>query len=182
MAALLIVGKWALNLIPNVEVVTLFCALFGYTFGFVAIIPTCIFCLEETLVYGIHTWVIDYFVHWNVIVVAFTLLGKMRHEPMKKIEYVLPVVCAVVLTAIYGVFTSAVDAVFACIYSEWGKFFYYFGVIYVRGIYLYVIHVVCNLVLFTVAFYPLSILLFKLKKSIFKEGTPQPKTDENYKL
>ncbi len=174
MSALLIVGKWSLNLIPNVEVVTLFCGLFGYTFGFISVIPTCIFCLEETLAYGIHTWVIDYFVHWNVVTVIFAVLGKLRREPMRKFEYVLPTVCAVATTAIYGVFTSAVDAVFACIYSEWSKFFYYFGVIYVRGIYLYIIHVVCNLILFSTLFYPLSLLIFKLKKQMFKNVERSP--------
>jgi len=167
MSALLIVGKWSLNLVPNVEVVTLLCALFGYTFGFVSIIPACIFCIEETLAWGIHTWVIDYFVHWNIVVTAFALLGKARHEPMKKIEYVAPVVIAVLLTANFGVFTSAVDAAYACLYSEWSRFFQYFSVIYVRGIYLYIVQVVCNLVLFSVVFHPLALLIIKLKRKIY---------------
>ena len=45
MVALLIVGKAALTMIPNIEVVSLFCALFGFVFGFIAIIPATLFCL-----------------------------------------------------------------------------------------------------------------------------------------
>ena len=42
MAALLVAGKAALTAIANVEVVSLFCALFGYVFGVVSVIPVCI--------------------------------------------------------------------------------------------------------------------------------------------
>ena len=167
MAALLVAGKWALNAIPNVEVVTLFCALFGYVFGFAAVIPTTVFCIEEMLAFGVHTWVVDYLVHWNAIVCVFAALGKIRHYPMKKIEYVIPVFIGVFLTATYGVFTSTVDAVFACFYSDFTKFFTYFLTIYSRGVVFFVVHIVCNLVTFTVLFHPLRILLEKLKEKVY---------------
>ena len=171
MSALLIAGKWALNVVPNVEVVTLLCALYGYTFGFIAVIPACIFCLEETLAWGVYTWVIDYFVHWNVVVCCFAILGRFFRARKSAKDMVLPSVLAAVLatllTAVFGVFTSAVDAVFACIYSEWSNFFYYFGVIYARGVILFVVHIVSNAIIFSVLFMPLAMLMRRLKDGLF---------------
>lgn len=167
MAALLVAGKWALNLVPNVEVVTLFCALFGYTFGFIAVVPATIFCLEETLAWGVHTWVIVYFVHWNTIVIVFSLLGKLKKEPMTKIDYVLPVIVAVIATVVFGLFSTFVDAVYACIYSSFDKFFVYFATIYGRGIVFFIVHTVCNLVLFSLVFHPLAKLIAALKRKVF---------------
>ena len=182
MTALLIVGKWSLNVLANVEVVTLFCAVFGYTFGFIAIIPSTIFCFEEMLVWGAHTWVICYFLHWNLVVIAFALLGARKRKKLSRgqegesantkdnfsfaFDVAIPTAVAVTLTALFGVLTSAVDAVFACINSSWDKFLVYFSVIYARGIVLYIVHVVCNFVAFLTLFYPLTKLVFTIKPKI----------------
>ncbi len=175
MAALIIAGKWSLVVIPNVEVVTLFCGLFGYVFGFIAIIPATIFCIEETFAWGVHTWVLVYFVHWNAVVALFALLGKLRRKPPKAIDYVLPVVCAVVITVLFGVFSTFVDAVYACVYSSFDKFFIYFGTIYARGIVFFIVQTVCNLVLFSTVFHPLAKLLFAINDKVFPPNEPMTK-------
>ena len=53
MAATLEGGKLALSFIPNVEIVTLLCAVYGYVFGFYGIIATYIFVGIETLIWEI---------------------------------------------------------------------------------------------------------------------------------
>ena len=179
MSALLVVGKWALSGLANIEVVTLFCALFGYTFGFIAVIPATIFCIEETLAWGtgFYSWIPSYFIHWNVIVIAFAVLRKFRHTPKKKADYILPVVLGVGLTATFGVLTSLVNSIFAVIYTDISKFFYYFAIDYTRGILFYAIQIACNVVLFTVAFAPLSKILDGVKGRIFPDNSPSPKVE-----
>ena len=172
MTALLVVGKWSLNSLANIEVVTLLCALFGYTFGFAALIPSTLFYLEETLAWGVHTWVLCYLIHWNLIVVIFAFLGAKKRKdeilpPFKAfVDVILPTIIAVTITFLFGVNTSFVDAVYACVNSSFDRFFTYFGIIYSRGFILFIVHITCNLVTFSTLFYPLSKLFFSLKKRL----------------
>ena len=168
MSALLVVGKWALNVIPNVEVVTLFCGLFGYVFGFAALIPATVFCIEETFVWGFNTWQLAYFIHWNLVTLLFVFLGRAAHEPKRKTDYFLPVVCGVLITATYGVLTSFIDALYAAILSDMGRLFEYFAIIYVRGVAFYAVHVISNAIILSVLFLPLSFLLKKLKEKVYR--------------
>ena len=158
MAALLEAVKWALAVLPNVELVSLFCALYGYVFGLIGVVPVCVFVCIEMLWWGVNTWVLEYFVHFPLITLVFCLFRALKVDKT-------PVFVAVItlLTAFFGVFTSFVDVVFFMGFEDfWRRFCIY----YMRGIMFYVVHVVCNFVVFLLLFKPLAKLLEKLKLSI----------------
>ena len=73
-AALLTGGKEALAAIPNVEVVTLLCALGGYALGAVALASIAAFVTVEGAIYGFGSWIISYYVHWPLVCAAFMLI------------------------------------------------------------------------------------------------------------
>ncbi len=79
-APIIIVGKHALQMIPNVEVVTFFILLFTLVFGWKTLIPVFIFVVEEGLFYGFNpSWYVFYCVIWpllSVLTMAFRPLLK----------------------------------------------------------------------------------------------------------
>ena len=130
-AATLVGGKFVLSAIPNVEIVTLLCAVYGYVLGVTGLIAVYVFVVTETLIYGFGTWVISY-----------------------KPNRILYTAVAVVLTVAFGVFSSLVDVGLASGYFE--NFGERFAVYYVRGIYFYIAQTVTNLVVFPTLFVPIS--------------------------
>lgn len=78
MAATLEGGKLALSFIPNVEIVTLLCALYGYVFGLSGVVATYVFVGLETLIWGVSSWVITYLIHWGAVAIIFALLGDRK--------------------------------------------------------------------------------------------------------
>ena len=157
MAATVECGKLALALIPNVEVVTVLLALYGYVFGASGVMAAVIFVCIEPLIYGFGTWVITYFIHWPLVAVAFMLFSKLRI----KNRWILTAL-AVVLTAWFGILSSLVDVgLFSGTYE---KFWYRFGIYYARGITFYLTQIICNAVLFPLLFTYLAGKLEKIKK------------------
>ena len=161
MAALLSGGKWALSAVVNVEVVSLFCALFGYVFGPVATIPVCVFVLLEVMIYGIGypSWVITYFIHFNSIVIVFWLLSKIKLKT--------PVVYAVVIafmTFVFGVMEAALNVL--PVSTSLDNFGWRFGVYYGRGVAFCLVHIISNTIIFAVLFLPLKKLLFAIKEKM----------------
>ena len=156
MAATLEVGKFVLSFLPNVEVVTLFCALFGYVFGGAGVIATFVFIAIEPLIYGFGTWIISYCLYWPMVAIIFMLLGRANVR-----NRVILTGIAVLLTAWFGILTSLVDVGLFSGYFD--RFFYRFGIYYIRGISFYVTQIICNAVLFPLLFRPLSTLLKKFK-------------------
>ena len=161
MAATVEAGKWALAAIPNVEIVTLFTALYGYVFGWMGMAATLVFVWLESMIWGFNTWVLEYIVHWSAVCGAFWLLGRLR----VKNRVVLTAV-AVILTIAFGVQSSLVDVL---LYMRDGTFIvkttnYWrrFAVYYMNGIWFYVAQVVTNLVVFPLLFIPLQRVLHKL--------------------
>ena len=160
MAATIEAGKWALAAVPNVEVVTLFCALYGYVFGWMGMAATMVFVWMESMIWGFNTWVIEYIIHWGAVCGFFWLLGHLRVK-----NRVALTATAVVLTIAFGVQSSIIDVL---VYMKDGQFFaktanfwYRFGVYYMRGIWFYVAEVVTNLVVFPLLFIPLQRLLHR---------------------
>ena len=151
--------KLALAALPNVEVVTLLCALFGYVFGFYGVISVVLFVAIEPLIWGFGSWVISYFIYWPLVALIFMLLGK------KKIRHrAIVTAVAVALTVFFGVLTSVVDLLF---YTNIQALIKEFAAYYLRGTVFYVTQIVCNLLLFAFAFTPLSKVLIKLNKMFF---------------
>lgn len=158
MAALLESVKWALNIFPNVELVSLFCALYGYVFGLIGVVPVFVFVCIEMLWWGINTWVLEYFVHFPLITVVFCFFRTLKIDK----TWVF-VTFITLLTAFFGVFTSFVDVTF---FMGFEDFWRRFSIYYMRGIWFYVVHVACNFIVFLLLFKPLSKLLEKLKLSV----------------
>ncbi|MCH5151646.1 MAG: hypothetical protein J1F65_03185 [Clostridiales bacterium] len=166
-AALLVGGKEALAVLPNIEVVTLLIALCAYVWGPVVVFPAVnVFIAVDMAIWGVNTWIISYFIHWNSVAVAFWLLGKARFRH-RAVEVVCVTSLAVVFSTLFGVLTSAVDTLVGFtgegFFVDFDNVLYRFAVMYVNGVSFYVTQIVCNLVLFAVAFLPLVIVNRKAK-------------------
>ena len=83
MAATLECGKLALSFLPNIEVVTILLALYGYTFGIYGIMAAFVFVCIEPLIYGFGTWVVSYFLYWPLVALVFMLFAKLRIKNRK---------------------------------------------------------------------------------------------------
>ena len=82
MAATLECGKLVLSFIPNVEVVTLLVALYGYVFGGLGIIAAAVFVCIEPLIWGFGSWFITYIIYWPLVAVFsafFVSLSKITN-------------------------------------------------------------------------------------------------------
>lgn len=171
-AALLVGGKEALAVLPNIEVVTLLIALCAYVWGPLVVFPVVnVFIAVDMAIWGVNTWIISYFIHWNVVALCFWLLSKARFRH-KAVEVVVVTALAAVLTILFGVLTSVVDTLVGYtgkgFFVDFDNFFARFAVMYVRGWVppFYLAQIVCNIVLFSTAFLPLVALNRKAKMRI----------------
>ena len=174
-AALLVGGKEALAVLPNIEVVTLLIALCAYVWGPVVVFPAVnVFIAVDMAIWGVNTWIISYFIHWNSVAVAFWLLGKIKYKH-RAVEVVVATAFAVVFSAAFGALTTAVDTLVGYtgegFFVDFDNVLYRFAVMYVNGVSFYVTQILCNLVLFAVAFLPLEIVNRKAKlRMLSKDG------------
>ena len=74
MAATIECAKLALMFLPNIEVVTILSALYGYVFGIYGVIATIVFVCIEPLIYGFGTWVVSYFLSWRKKFIKFSTI------------------------------------------------------------------------------------------------------------
>ncbi|MCR4660747.1 MAG: hypothetical protein K5765_01950 [Clostridia bacterium] len=174
MTATIEAGKLALSFLPNVEVVTLLCAIYGYVFGPIGLISVSLFVLIETFIYGVHTWVIAYIIHWNLICLVFILIRK------KITNRFLITGIALIFVSLFGVLTSMIDTLILNYNSE--TFWHEFSVLYMRGIWFYVTEIVCNLILFPICFPPLAKVLTKFKNKYFGTKKEDKEIETNQKL
>ena len=161
-AALLVGGKEALAVLPNIEVVTLLVAICAYVWGPVVVLPAVnVFIAVDMAIWGVNTWIISYFIHWNTVAIAMWLLGKIPFKH-KAVQITVVTFAAAVLTTLFGVLTTAVDTMVGYtgegFFVDIDNFFKRFAVMYVAGGSFYVAQIVCNIVLFATAFYPLVAL------------------------
>ena len=172
-AALLVGGKEALAALPNIEVVTLFTAICAYCWGLAVVLPAVnVFIAVDMAIWGVNTWIISYFIHWNTVALCFWALGKVkiRHNWQK---VVFATAFAAVLTALFGVLTTAVDTVVG--YTGKGFFVDFdnvlqrFAALYATGVPFFITHIVCNLALFATAFLPLERLNDRAKLRILPQ-------------
>lgn len=140
--------KFALAAIPNVEGVTLLCAVYGYCLGVGGVVAAVVFCAIETAIYGVSTWVISYFIHWPFIALVFALLSRLKVK-----NILIITLTAAVLTTLFGVQTSLVDT--GLFSGFFDRFWERFAIIYVRGGIFYVTQIVCNIIVFPILFRPL---------------------------
>ena len=157
MAATLEVAKLVLAFLPNIEVVTLLCGLYGYVFGIWGVLATIVFVTIEPLIWGFGMWIISYYLYWPLVAVVFLLLGKAKIR-----NRVLLTATALVLTLWFGALSSAIDV--GLFSGSYDRFFNRFSIYYARGIAFYAIQLACNAVAFPLLFRPMSELLNRLKR------------------
>ena len=158
-AATLECAKLALSFLPNLEVVTLLTALYGYVFGWLGVLSAVVFVCIEPLVYGFNTWVITYFIYWPLVAFIFMMLrrAKVRNR------FILTIV-AVGLTVFFGILSSIVDTAIMIGVNK-----YYFKnlvIYYLRGSIFYIVQIICNATLFPLLFTFLSDKLKLIKRNM----------------
>ena len=158
MTASMTCGKLALSFLPNIEVVTLLCALYGYVFGVYGVVASFLFVLIEPLMYGIGSWIVTYIIYWPTVAAIFMLFKKKNIN--NRIIFTLT---AAALTFAFGIISSVVDSAFLLGINE-----YYpknLLIYYIRGIVFYTVHLVSNVVIFLTAYPFLSQKLELVRRS-----------------
>ena len=153
-------AKLVLASLPNVEVVTLLLALYGYCFGALGAVAAVVFVCIEPLIWGFGTWFLSYLLYWPTLALVFAALGRRGKEVGK----IFPAVVAILLTVWFGILSSLVDVgLFA---GVWERFFERFFIYYLRGVPFYALQVATNAVIFPLLFKPITKLLYKIKSRI----------------
>ena len=145
MAATIECGKLVLSFLPNVEVVTLLCAIYGYVFGWLGVVATLVFVCVEPLIWGLGSWIVTYIIYWPLVAFAFMLLSKRGI----KNRWIITAV-AVGLTVAFGILSSVIDTAFYLGINQ--AYFRNFILYYVRGAVFYIVQTVCNGVIFPTLF------------------------------
>ena len=145
MAATLECGKLVLSFLPNIEVVTILCALYGYVFGVLGIVAAVVFVCIEPLIYGFGSWIITYFIYWPIVAFVFMML---RRRGVKGRLWLTLV--ALAMTVGFGVLSSIIDAAFYLGINK--NYLANVLLYYLRGIAFYLAHLACNAVLFPTLF------------------------------
>ena len=153
-------GKLVLSALPNIEVVTLLLALYGYVFGWYGVLSALVFVSIEPLIYGFGTWLPAYLIYWPLVALVFMLLGKIKLKNRWLITAV-----AVGMTFLFGLLTSLIDV--GLLSGNFDNFLYRFGSYYARGIPFYAIQLACNAVLFPCFFLFLSDKLAVMRRRFF---------------
>ena len=149
MAALLVGGKFALQMIPNVEVVTILILLFSAAFGIVRTMPAvAVYCILDPFLYGfVPTVVVQYVFHYPLLCLSAWLVSRAT-----KSEFAFVGVAAVA-SMLFWIETPVINALFA--FSPfWGTM--------VAGLPFFAINLVSNCALVLVLFRPLYKVLSRL--------------------
>ncbi len=150
MSATLIVGKFMLAFIPNIEVVTTLVVVFAFVFKYECVFATLVFCTADAFIYPpTIDVIISYFIYWNLLSILVATLSELK---VKKFSVYL--VVGLIMTALFGVITSLLYSLF------YGVNFF---AIYVAGLYFYALQIISTLVFMLVGFKPLTKVLLKIK-------------------
>ncbi len=159
MAATLECGKLALSFLPNVEVVTILCALYGYVFGVLGIIATAVFVCIEPLIYGIGSWILTYTIYWPLVAFIFMLLRKRGVKSRLWLT-----IAAIAMTLFFGVLSSVVDTAFYLGINE--NYLFNLCLYYARGAAFYFVQLAFNGVIFPTVFLFLASKLERIKPTV----------------
>ena len=162
MAATLECGKLVLSFLPNIEVVSILTALYGYVFGWAGVLASFIFVIIEPLIWGFGPWFITYLIYWPTLAFVFMCLGRRKIENRW-------VILAIILglTVGFGILSSITDV---ALYIGINK--HYFSnliLYYIRGIGFYLTQICCNAVLFLLVFKALKDRLCQIKGRLMIE-------------
>jgi hypothetical protein len=162
MAATLECGKIILSFLPNIEVVSLLTAIYGYIFGWAGVVATLVFVMIEPLIWGFGPWFITYLIYWPLLAMLFMLLRRLKID-----NRIVFTAVALGMTLLFGVLSSIVDV---ALYIGVNKHYFSNLVIYyIRGIGFYLAQLACNAVLFSLIFVPLRDRLILIKGKLMIE-------------
>ena len=71
-------GKLALSFLPNIEVVSILLAVYGYVFGYAGVLAAVVFVCIEPLIWGFGSWAVTYFIYWPALSLVFC---QINHHP-----------------------------------------------------------------------------------------------------
>ena len=154
MAATIECGKLVLSVLPNIEIVTILCALYGYIFGVWGVVASIVFVCMEPLIYGFGSWTLTYFIYWPLVATVFMLLRRKKWGGR-----LISTLTAIILTLFFGVISSIIDGLFLFGINEY--FIKNIVIYYLRGIPFYITQLVTNAVVFPMLF---PFLLSRLDK------------------
>ena len=156
MTALVEAVKWALQSVPNVELVTLLFMVFAVTYGLKTCVSAMIFTAVETVIWGPHVWVIMYLYIWPLLILIAYLMGKKN----------VPDWGFVFLGGFYGLFFGMICAV---PYLFLGGIKVAVGW-WIAGIPFDILHCISNTLLCLVLFKPLRHALTRIIGTPYKGG------------
>lgn len=78
LGALLALGQWLMQGLPNIEPVSLLLMVYTYKFGYKALISTYVFVGLELMLFGFNVWNIMYLYVWAILVLVVLPLRKIR--------------------------------------------------------------------------------------------------------
>ncbi len=170
--ALLIGGKWALALVPNVEIVSILLAVFATIWGMPwALLASLVFVTVEAMLWGFGTWVISYIIYWPLLGTVYYVLGKyLRRRNLPPLTTaILGTISILICTALFGALTSLVDVILGYssstgIFWALDDILYRFAIMYARGIVYFAVHIISNVALFTIGYYPLTRVMYSLQQ------------------
>lgn len=112
--ALLLGGQYALSSIPNVEVVTLLIACFGFYFGIVrGVTVVTLFSLLRCFIFGFFpTAIVLYLVYFNFLSVVFSLLGIAFKKSVNLWKMVIIVVVVCATTCLFTLLDDVITPLF----------------------------------------------------------------------
>lgn len=162
MAATLECGKLVLSFLPNIEVVSILTALYGFVFGWAGVLASFIFVMIEPLIWGFGPWFITYLIYWPLLAFVFMCLGRRKIENR---WLILAIILG--LTVGFGVLSSIIDV---ALYIGVNKHYLSnLALYYIRGIGFYLTQICCNAVLFLLIFKPLKDRLTRIKGCLMIE-------------
>ncbi|MBQ3133095.1 MAG: hypothetical protein IJC17_02320 [Clostridia bacterium] len=151
--ALMIAGKEAMAFLPNIEPVTLLVILLTCHFGWKALWSVFAFVLLEGFLYGFSTWVLQYLYLWPLLVVIVMLLRRWSH----------PVLWTVV-AGIYGWLFGPLSSLPYMLTRGMGGFW----ASIVAGFSFDMLHLVGNVVIVGLCFWPLDKLMKRLIPKLYQ--------------
>ena len=149
MIALIEASKYALNVVPNVELTTFWVIMFSLYLGNRIFYAIPAFILIEGFVYGFHTWIIMYLYAWPLLALVCVWLRKRN-------SYIGCTILSTVFGLLFGLMCS-VPYIFIGM-SEGGILngFYTAFTWWVAGIPWDLVHGISNMVIMLVLYFPVS--------------------------
>lgn len=154
-------GKFVFAMVPNIEIVTLFVAVIAsslktrHALTVVSVFVTC-----EMFIYGINTWILSYYIYWNALAIVVHFASLSRHKYI-----IMPFLC-VAMTFVFGVLTTLIDVL---LLTDISKFAQNYAIMYIRGGWFYLTHIVSNAVIITLCYPILDKIFNKLYKNYFND-------------